>query len=83
MPSLVGSEMCIRDRRAAGLDEWAADNLLAYVGEQKEAVGQVPSDPVSYTHLTLPTIHSVEYPAEASCLLKLYLSVSRLTVLSP
>ena len=30
--------------RAAGLDEWAADNLLAYVGEQKEAVGQVPSD---------------------------------------
>ncbi|MFI7741427.1 Lhr family ATP-dependent helicase [Kocuria rhizosphaericola] len=29
---------------AAGLDEWAADNLLAYVGEQKEAVGQVPSD---------------------------------------
>ncbi|MGQ1796226.1 Lhr family ATP-dependent helicase [Kocuria oceani] len=30
--------------RAAGLDEWAADNLLAYVAEQKEAVGQVPSD---------------------------------------
>ncbi|GAA1771772.1 Lhr family ATP-dependent helicase [Kocuria aegyptia] len=30
--------------RSAGLDEWAADNLLAYVGEQKEAVGQVPSD---------------------------------------
>ncbi|MEX5301660.1 Lhr family ATP-dependent helicase [Kocuria sabuli] len=29
---------------AAGLDQWAADNLLAYVGEQKEAVGQVPSD---------------------------------------
>ncbi|MFW6188455.1 MAG: DEAD/DEAH box helicase, partial [Actinomycetota bacterium] len=29
---------------ATGLDEWAADNLLAYVGEQKEAVGQVPSD---------------------------------------
>ncbi len=30
--------------RSSGLDEWAADNLLAYVGEQKEAVGQVPSD---------------------------------------
>ncbi|MCM3686530.1 Lhr family ATP-dependent helicase [Kocuria rosea] len=30
--------------RGAGLDEWAADNLLAYVGEQREAVGQVPSD---------------------------------------
>ncbi|ALU38475.1 DEAD/DEAH box helicase [Kocuria flava] len=29
---------------AAGLDEWAADNLLAYLAEQQEAVGQMPSD---------------------------------------
>ncbi|GAB4076473.1 ATP-dependent helicase [Nostocoides australiense] len=29
---------------AAGLDPWAADNLLAYLGEQKEATGVVPSD---------------------------------------
>ncbi|MGI5129151.1 ATP-dependent helicase [Pseudonocardia sp. CA-107938] len=29
---------------AAGLDEWAADNLLAYLREQREATRQVPSD---------------------------------------
>jgi hypothetical protein len=29
---------------AAGLDEWATDNLLAYLGEQKEATGHVPDD---------------------------------------
>ena len=29
---------------AAGLDTWAVDNLLAYVGEQKEATGRVPDD---------------------------------------
>lgn len=33
--------------RALGLDDWAADNLLAYLGEQNQATGQVPSD----THL--------------------------------
>ncbi len=34
-----------RDRvRAAGLDEWATDNLLAYLGEQREATGEVPTD---------------------------------------
>ena len=30
--------------RAAGLDEWAADNLLAYLREQQEATGHVPDD---------------------------------------
>ncbi|NNG39536.1 ATP-dependent helicase [Flexivirga sp. ID2601S] len=30
--------------RATGLDEWAADNLLAYLREQREATGQVPHD---------------------------------------
>ena len=29
---------------SAGLDEWATDNLLAYLGEQKEATGHVPDD---------------------------------------
>jgi ATP-dependent Lhr-like helicase len=29
---------------AAGLDEWASDNLLAYLAEQAEATGQVPDD---------------------------------------
>jgi ATP-dependent Lhr-like helicase len=28
----------------AGLDEWAADNLLTYLGEQKEATGHLPDD---------------------------------------
>jgi ATP-dependent helicase Lhr and Lhr-like helicase len=30
--------------RAAGLDEWAADNLVAYVAEQREATRHVPDD---------------------------------------
>ncbi|KOV79173.1 DEAD/DEAH box helicase [Nocardia sp. NRRL S-836] len=29
---------------AAGLDEWATDNLLAYLGEQREATRHVPND---------------------------------------
>ncbi|MGL5857814.1 MAG: Lhr family helicase [Angustibacter sp.] len=34
-----------RDRvLAAGLDAWAADNLLAYLTEQREATGHVPDD---------------------------------------
>ena len=30
--------------RAAGLDEWAAANLVAYLAEQREATGYVPDD---------------------------------------
>ncbi|WP_172386136.1 ATP-dependent helicase [Streptomyces sp. MNP-20] len=30
--------------RAAGLDTWAADNVLAYLAEQREACGHVPDD---------------------------------------
>ncbi|GAA3474919.1 Lhr family helicase [Nonomuraea roseola] len=30
--------------RAAGLDEWAAGNLLSYLSEQREATGYVPDD---------------------------------------
>jgi ATP-dependent Lhr-like helicase len=34
-----------RDRvTASGLDTWAADNLLAYLGAQREATGTVPAD---------------------------------------
>jgi ATP-dependent Lhr-like helicase len=34
-----------RERVAAsGLDEWATDNLLAYLAEQREATGHVPDD---------------------------------------
>ncbi|TWE13341.1 ATP-dependent helicase [Rudaeicoccus suwonensis] len=34
-----------RDRvRASGLDDWATDNLLAYLREQREATGQLPHD---------------------------------------
>ncbi|REF31585.1 ATP-dependent helicase [Calidifontibacter indicus] len=34
-----------RDRvGAAGLDEWATDNLLGYVREQQEATGHLPTD---------------------------------------
>ncbi|GAA2042285.1 ATP-dependent helicase [Catenulispora yoronensis] len=29
---------------ASGLDEWAADNLLSYLREQKQATGRVPDD---------------------------------------
>eukprot|EP00969_Alexandrium_andersonii_P153064 6768681-Alexandrium_andersonii.AAC.1 len=57
--SLVGSEMCIRDSR------WTAQSSL--LGPTAalavfRAVGQRSMDytiPVSYTHLTLPTICSV------------------------
>ncbi|WP_285646317.1 ATP-dependent helicase [Lentzea sp. NBRC 102530] len=36
-----------RERAAsAGLDEWATDNLLAYLGEQREATRHVPNDRV-------------------------------------
>eukprot|EP00969_Alexandrium_andersonii_P150565 6657681-Alexandrium_andersonii.AAC.1 len=57
--SLVGSEMCIRDRSPSWHPTWRAVRCLrspralapaAYVGQY---------GPVSYTHLTLPTICSV------------------------
>ena len=33
-----------RRARAAGLDDWAADNLLAYLAEQREATRHLPDD---------------------------------------
>eukprot|EP00975_Prorocentrum_lima_P011442 2434147-Prorocentrum_lima.AAC.1 len=59
--SLVGSEMCIRDShlppRFRQVDRLAALQLSGPIGE-----GLAKSSartPVSYTHLTLPTICSV------------------------
>eukprot|EP00969_Alexandrium_andersonii_P285833 12637011-Alexandrium_andersonii.AAC.1 len=58
--SLVGSEMCIRDRLVVG---WA--NSVVVMSGGAEATGLEASPArclfrsVSYTHLTLPTICSV------------------------
>eukprot|EP00969_Alexandrium_andersonii_P031032 1354717-Alexandrium_andersonii.AAC.1 len=57
--SLVGSEMCIRDRCHQGqLDSTRAQtghaSVLGALQAAWAAIG-----PVSYTHLTLPTICSV------------------------
>eukprot|EP00969_Alexandrium_andersonii_P185485 8196077-Alexandrium_andersonii.AAC.1 len=59
--SLVGSEMCIRDRAAAAL---AAAMTRATMHSRKSGVSIAErvlhcGTPVSYTHLTLPTICSV------------------------
>jgi ATP-dependent Lhr-like helicase len=37
-------EPALERLREAGLDEWAAGNLVAYLTEQREATGQVPDD---------------------------------------
>eukprot|EP00969_Alexandrium_andersonii_P027041 1179270-Alexandrium_andersonii.AAC.1 len=60
--SLVGSEMCIRDRPTRpphGHHPGIA--TLAQPGAPAPAtdLAWAPEDPVSYTHLTLPTICSV------------------------
>eukprot|EP00969_Alexandrium_andersonii_P026318 1148977-Alexandrium_andersonii.AAC.1 len=60
--SLVGSEMCIRDSRPP-----PDPPTSAYGGRQRRLLGGVRKggsprgerEPVSYTHLTLPTICSV------------------------
>eukprot|EP00969_Alexandrium_andersonii_P135730 6005059-Alexandrium_andersonii.AAC.1 len=59
--SLVGSEMCIRDRL---LGRQRGDGAVVDVGSHHLQLGlargvRQVSDPVSYTHLTLPTICSV------------------------
>eukprot|EP00975_Prorocentrum_lima_P030721 6445745-Prorocentrum_lima.AAC.1 len=60
--SLVGSEMCIRDRVASeqwlkDVDKWAMVKWLNALNRLKGTDDHVW--PVSYTHLTLPTICSV------------------------
>eukprot|EP00975_Prorocentrum_lima_P055824 11702876-Prorocentrum_lima.AAC.1 len=58
--SLVGSEMCIRDRKkspASSDDEAAEGNASPGVDMERKTSAKIK--PVSYTHLTLPTICSV------------------------
>eukprot|EP00975_Prorocentrum_lima_P047545 9938984-Prorocentrum_lima.AAC.1 len=58
--SLVGSEMCIRDRACLG--EPSPELGSSTHGDEspwQAEVGVVRQGPVSYTHLTLPTICSV------------------------
>uniref|UniRef100_UPI001040FCEF DEAD/DEAH box helicase n=1 Tax=Candidatus Protofrankia californiensis TaxID=1839754 RepID=UPI001040FCEF len=40
----LGTEGARERLRAAGFDEWAADNLLSYLAEQREATGRLPDD---------------------------------------
>eukprot|EP00969_Alexandrium_andersonii_P313151 13835985-Alexandrium_andersonii.AAC.1 len=59
--SLVGSEMCIRDRVHRVREGCAAAHQARSVAQQR--IRSTPKRgcemPVSYTHLTLPTICSV------------------------
>eukprot|EP00969_Alexandrium_andersonii_P036292 1590257-Alexandrium_andersonii.AAC.1 len=59
--SLVGSEMCIRDRPGvAVLLKSRSPSSLAMTRERSgRSRSPPPSRTVSYTHLTLPTICSV------------------------
>eukprot|EP00969_Alexandrium_andersonii_P023696 1034457-Alexandrium_andersonii.AAC.1 len=59
--SLVGSEMCIRDRRLAGVKVGPGRRQQLHC-QRRRVVSNAPAaarPPVSYTHLTLPTICSV------------------------
>eukprot|EP00969_Alexandrium_andersonii_P022355 978226-Alexandrium_andersonii.AAC.1 len=58
--SLVGSEMCIRDSMRAARETVLGSVQRGSFRRVWAAVGGVSSlKPVSYTHLTLPTICSV------------------------
>eukprot|EP00969_Alexandrium_andersonii_P311750 13775478-Alexandrium_andersonii.AAC.1 len=60
--SLVGSEMCIRDRargRAVSVEPAPREKKTDWPGRARAGMGPEGDPPVSYTHLTLPTICSV------------------------
>eukprot|EP00975_Prorocentrum_lima_P036469 7672403-Prorocentrum_lima.AAC.1 len=59
--SLVGSEMCIRDRYCSSVvvPPWLPGRTWPYVVPLQTGRVLKTSYPVSYTHLTLPTICSV------------------------
>eukprot|EP00969_Alexandrium_andersonii_P159915 7066479-Alexandrium_andersonii.AAC.1 len=59
--SLVGSEMCIRDRLIGHAHQQARLARNSSVGRRfiSRFAGETDRFPVSYTHLTLPTICSV------------------------
>eukprot|EP00969_Alexandrium_andersonii_P286154 12650622-Alexandrium_andersonii.AAC.1 len=58
--SLVGSEMCIRDRVSTCLARQSLQTqLIPQSGGFRLSLDRPAGRPVSYTHLTLPTICSV------------------------
>eukprot|EP00969_Alexandrium_andersonii_P293867 12987795-Alexandrium_andersonii.AAC.1 len=58
--SLVGSEMCIRDRvGTCARTPFSATQALCWEALETPRLGAKSPTPVSYTHLTLPTICSV------------------------
>eukprot|EP00975_Prorocentrum_lima_P044830 9390261-Prorocentrum_lima.AAC.1 len=58
--SLVGSEMCIRDRQLAATPGVVRVEVLPEAfGWVEHLLAVFEEQPVSYTHLTLPTICSV------------------------
>eukprot|EP00969_Alexandrium_andersonii_P107062 4722397-Alexandrium_andersonii.AAC.1 len=58
--SLVGSEMCIRDRSLPDRSPLVADSRRSLMcGLWVGGAGETSASAVSYTHLTLPTICSV------------------------
>eukprot|EP00975_Prorocentrum_lima_P011894 2528208-Prorocentrum_lima.AAC.1 len=58
--SLVGSEMCIRDSLCALINIKDVKHPKVYhFDSSRPHTTRVSSSPVSYTHLTLPTICSV------------------------
>eukprot|EP00969_Alexandrium_andersonii_P039740 1740791-Alexandrium_andersonii.AAC.1 len=59
--SLVGSEMCIRDRGQGGRHDGPSGKPKGQRPEQGPPTARANAEgrPVSYTHLTLPTICSV------------------------
>eukprot|EP00969_Alexandrium_andersonii_P262264 11593753-Alexandrium_andersonii.AAC.1 len=57
--SLVGSEMCIRDRPLQGSPAPQAHQATGLLWRPLGVLSEHTVFPVSYTHLTLPTICSV------------------------
>eukprot|EP00975_Prorocentrum_lima_P037138 7815383-Prorocentrum_lima.AAC.1 len=57
--SLVGSEMCIRDRLLSEIESPSGDKYTVTEAMWNEALQCIYVKAVSYTHLTLPTICSV------------------------
>eukprot|EP00975_Prorocentrum_lima_P023539 4953095-Prorocentrum_lima.AAC.1 len=59
--SLVGSEMCIRDRKRSSRDPGDPQGESTWTTHRPEEPerGKGSEEAVSYTHLTLPTICSV------------------------
>ena len=60
--SLVGSEMCIRDRNGIAYDP--SEDRLFVTGKLWPSLFEIElvedtKEAISYTHLTLPTIYSV------------------------